>query len=89
MAVTKTVTMQNTDGETYSTIEAWLAAYNPPGAQYAENPTNGITRAYALNGDGSVTCTLTFPDEATFNTWNGTAPDPTWKAGKLDITLDA
>ena len=41
-----------------------------------KSQTNGITRAHALNGDGSVTCTLTFQDEATFDNGMVQHPDP-------------
>ena len=87
MALTKTVTMQNTDGETYSTIEVVACLPIPPPRTVRRKSPNGITRAHALNGDGSVTCTLTFPYEATFD--NGMVQhDPTWKAANPDITLD-
>jgi len=72
MAITKTVIMNNTDGATYATMDDWAAAYNPPGYN-SQNPTNGVTRTYTLNENGSVTCVITFPDQATFDTWNSTA----------------
>ena len=78
MAITKVYTFTNDDGVQYTDVADWLAAYNPPqiGEGFAVDAPVGITWLYALASATSVTRTMTFADQATFDAWNGDGVTP-------------
>jgi hypothetical protein len=68
--ITKVQTMTSDDGRTFETAEAWCEAYDAPTSGFIE----GVTWVYALVSPTSVTRTITFADQATFDAWNANAP---------------
>jgi hypothetical protein len=70
MAITKVQTMNATDGRSFETAEAWCEAYDAPTSGFID----GVTWVYALASPSSVTRTITFADQATYDAWAAGAP---------------
>lgn len=70
MAITKVQTMTATDGRTFDSAEAWCEAYDAPTSGFID----GVTWVYALASPSSVTRTITFADQATYDAWAAGAP---------------
>jgi len=94
MAITKVITFTNGDGVNYTSVEDWLAAYNPPfiNEDDGEEFPEGYTWVYALATPTSVTRTMTFVDQAAYDAWNGdgvTAAGTPWADSNVTKTSAA